>query len=157
MNWSTGLVGDRAQELGDQRPLDPAPHPLGRLDDGRLELGRRHRRDRDGGVVHEGTEALHRERPVVEVRPEGGHDPQAAVGHRHGVHQAGQEDPLVPFGSGGEELFELVDDQQQLPAQGDEIPQDAVDRARVRSEDVGQTRRPGDGDPTEALGQRIEG
>ena len=38
------LVDDGADQLGDQRPLDRAPDALGGLDDGRFQLGRRHRR-----------------------------------------------------------------------------------------------------------------
>ena len=74
------LVDDGVDELGDERPLDPPADALGGLDDRRLQLGRRHRRDRHRRLVDRRAERLDGERPVVEVGAQRRHDPQPAVG-----------------------------------------------------------------------------
>ena len=123
-----GRLGrESGDQLGGQGALDAAVGAPRRLDHGRLDLGREHRGDGHGGVLDERPEGLDRQRAVVVVGPQRRHHPKPAVGDGQRVRDPLQERPLLRLRRQGEQLLELVDQQQQLTTLGDDASQGAVD------------------------------
>ena len=109
----SGLTHGVGDELGHQRWLDCEPHPLGWSDDRRLELRTRHREDVHHARDEHLGELAVRERPVVEVSPQGEHDRDPAVRLLDGRRECVQEDQASRFVGREEEFLELVEHQDQ--------------------------------------------
>ena len=122
-----GLVGERADQLGSQGALDRAADTPRRLDDGRLDLCRQHRRDRHGRLLDQRAERLDTQGPVEVVGPQRRHHAQPAVRDGQRMREGLEERPLLGLRRQREQLLELVDHQQQLATLGDHLPQGAVD------------------------------
>ncbi|GBC87637.1 hypothetical protein HRbin12_01653 [bacterium HR12] len=114
-------------ERREQRGLDLGPDPARGPQDRQLHPVGGHRQDahdpRDEGVGERGVQ----ERPVVEVAAEGQHHPDASVGFLD-HHCEGREEPLpVRLSGRGEQLLELVHDEEEVPA-GDAVPSRRLQR-----------------------------
>jgi len=115
----SGPVGDSSDELGDERPVDGHPGPLGGADDRPLELGRRHSDERYRTTRHEPAETVVAERTVVEIGAQRRHDPQRRpVGFEGSDQPVDERPPDRLVGDEREQLLELVDDDQHVTAAG---------------------------------------
>ena len=72
------------------------------------------------------------------------------------MHHAVEKGALILLTGQGEQLLELVDDQQQLAVAGHDAAHHPIDATLAVGEFVGQPGRLGDGDAPQALGQLLE-
>ncbi len=112
---TTALTSSATRARSTRPPTRSAGSTIAASSSAGAIAGDRHRR-----LVDRRAEALDGERAIVEVGAQGGHHPQPAVGGRDGVHHAVEERPLILLTGQGEQLLELVDDQQQLAVAGHE-------------------------------------
>ena len=149
-----GLGGDPIHQLR----LDLDAHPGGWQPDGIGDLGGGHRSDRHRASLDGIADAGVAERPIEVVGPQRRHEADDARRTARDVHDHLQEGPPFTIIDGlGEQLLELVDDDDQLGALRKDLPGDVVERADRGRQLAGDVRRGDGGDAPERCGQPLEG
>ena len=110
------MVDDVSDDLCHEAGLEADALLRGWLLDHALELVARHGRERFGSSPHELTERVALQRAIVEVGPQGDHDPQAAVLIIDRGRQGLEKRTAGGRVRKGEQLLELVDDEEELRA-----------------------------------------
>ena len=110
------LVDDVGDDVRDQPRLQLQARAPGRARDRCLKLPGAQRMHRDMAVLDQRAEPSHTQRPVIEIRAQRHHHTHTSVSRRHGVGQQLDEASSAGLVREGEQLLELVDHHQQLPA-----------------------------------------
>lgn len=123
--WLRNRFGSDA---GDEARFEPEADTRCGLDDRTLEFVGRQRHHLDASGSEQRRERRVAERSVVVVGAKGRDDPERGRGV-FDCHGDGVEEPVNVVRCGSEQLFELVDEQQQMVAVGAEATPDAAEDA----------------------------
>ena len=145
-------------DLGYQTSFEADSDDVGGTDDGELEVLGRHRRDRFRASAQDLPEGVMGERTIVEVSPERDDDAYTVAQVDDECGKGVEERPANVRGGLGEDLLELIHDEQQLSLViGKTGPDAAPQTCRPVGQQLAEIRGRVDGDALQASGEGVEG